>query len=963
MKFFWIIIFIFYNCNVLHSQGGHVPTKNYSVKSNFLSDNIYCIFTDSKGLLWFGTDVGVLQYDGSIFKLLTNKDGLPDNEIFNFCEDREGRVWFASFNGNIGYYHHGQLFNEYNTPSLLIPNHPSFIYSISCQRDSSILFLYYNSTLLSEYKDGHFNLIQSDVVLQPKEYFFSASKNDQNEYCVITNRRNLLITNKATKSFDFKYNFNSYSYNENVFLTQGDSLYVYDACHTSLLYVMNKSEIGFTYTFYLELDSKDLKLYVGTADGLVIIDLKNSKRKSKLFPGAKVSSITKDIEGNFWVGTLNQGAYFIPKNYENANYYKLDSVKKVINILIHNKIIFLLTEEKKLYQMDTCGNVSLFTNFAKNGNSLFTNNRYYFVKYKNSVLIGGNEHCSLDLEHKSSYYTWSTNPKLYFRDINYTDKFFYTHNNYSLEKSSYHENKLHQLHLTEQPVRIFPSDKQRIFDIALYRDKLWLSTSENFYVLIDNELKHFPLHNIKSFRKFNFYGSQFIGITHDYQLTIGHMVSDDSMNIEVIDHVNIWMDMNYIFGNKLLLRSDKGYYILDLNQNSQLLMPIENGLLPNTPKEITCDSPYVYFLSTESEVYKIHHNFIHSNSFAPKLIIRSAKVNEKLVDYSQEISVNESICDNFSVEFTGIGFNRKKINYQYSLDGINWVNLETPSLILAKPKSGHYKIRLRCKSDSSDYGQEVVLLLHIETPWYKSFGFIAIVSMLTLALCWYFIKKIIVRNDFIREQRHHEELKFQHAEFKALNALMNPHFIFNSLNNIQYLINSNDKVSANEYLNTFSQLIRQNMNNIQKELITLQQEINLVKNYLQIEKLRFNKALQFELRADPELDLDAILVPPLIIQPLVENAIKHGLFIGEQNDFFIWVIIMELKETIIVKVVNTSPNTPINNKMDGLNQSLENIQLRFKKLEAIHAKKIHLELFPNTVFDSRFCFEAKITID
>ncbi len=147
-----IYIFTLFSCFESASQNIEIPNKNYSIKNNFLSDNIYCIFRDSKGLLWFGTDAGVLQYDGSNFRLLTTREGMPDNEIFNFCEDYFGRIWFATFNGNMGYYYQGKLYNEDNSENLKIKNHPTFIYYIGIQADSSILFFYFNSDKISEYK-------------------------------------------------------------------------------------------------------------------------------------------------------------------------------------------------------------------------------------------------------------------------------------------------------------------------------------------------------------------------------------------------------------------------------------------------------------------------------------------------------------------------------------------------------------------------------------------------------------------------------------------------------------------------------------------------------------------------------------------------------------------------------------------------------------------------------------------
>ena len=109
-------VFLFYFLShFINAQDIQVPYRSYSVKNGFITDNIYSVFRDSKGLMWYGTDNGILQFDGTTFKTFTTQDGLPDNEIFNFYEDLDGRIWFASFNGNLGYYFQGKCYNQTNT--------------------------------------------------------------------------------------------------------------------------------------------------------------------------------------------------------------------------------------------------------------------------------------------------------------------------------------------------------------------------------------------------------------------------------------------------------------------------------------------------------------------------------------------------------------------------------------------------------------------------------------------------------------------------------------------------------------------------------------------------------------------------------------------------------------------------------------------------------------------------------
>ena len=137
----------------------------------------------------------------------------------------------------------------------------------------------------------------------------------------------------------------------------------------------------------------------------------------------------------------------------------------------------------------------------------------------------------------------------------------------------------------------------------------------------------------------------------------------------------------------------------------------------------------------------------------------------------------------------------------------------------------------------------------------------------------------------LESERVKSELRQQAAglEMQALRAQMNPHFIFNSLNSINRFILQNDKAQASEYLTKFSRLVRLILQNSQSSLVPLESELEALQLYLELESVRFNHHFYFTIRLDPGLDLSAIKLPPLIIQPYAENAIWHGLMHKEEK--------------------------------------------------------------------------------
>lgn len=141
------------------------------------------------------------------------------------------------------------------------------------------------------------------------------------------------------------------------------------------------------------------------------------------------------------------------------------------------------------------------------------------------------------------------------------------------------------------------------------------------------------------------------------------------------------------------------------------------------------------------------------------------------------------------------------------------------------------------------------------------------------------------------EQRHVRQLKLDFEQqladvrMKALRAQMNPHFIFNCLNSIQLYTSNNEAVKATDYLNRFSKLIRLVLENSRSEKVTLHKELEALELYLQMESMRFKDKLRYDMEIAQELDTELIEIPPLLLQPYVENAIWHGLMHKPEGGF------------------------------------------------------------------------------
>jgi len=144
------------------------------------------------------------------------------------------------------------------------------------------------------------------------------------------------------------------------------------------------------------------------------------------------------------------------------------------------------------------------------------------------------------------------------------------------------------------------------------------------------------------------------------------------------------------------------------------------------------------------------------------------------------------------------------------------------------------------------------------------------------------------REAHFRQKEAEMQLSISEMEMRALRAQINPHFIFNCLNSIHHYMHGHDVSKASEYLIKFSQLIRHVLEMSSFKMISVGDDVNALKLYLELEQLRTNYSFDFEIVVSNDIDLDAVEIPPLFIQPFVENSIWHGLnSLGHKGRIFI----------------------------------------------------------------------------
>ena len=596
----------------------------------------------------------------------------------------------------------------------------------------------------------------------------------------------------------------------------------------------NEDQSGFSNNqVWCFLEYSQHKLLVGTDNGISLFDKTNSiytdfkELNQRLFgdKNIQIRCIYKDHKGNYWFGSRNNGLF------------RYDPIKR----------------KRVQYQYEPTNNKSISSNLILN--IIEDKNGIIWIATNNGLNRFENDHRGF---------------KAYFH--NETDTTSLAHN--------------------------------RIYDLAIdSTNHLWISTA-NGLSCFNEETESFSNYLIpKSQLKETAGGSNFfytIHLDHDSIIWIGTrggglaaydihkdkftvLTSHDGLSDNVIyciledPYHNLWISTNW--GLSRYNRTEfTNFYVTD-------------GLQSN---EFNWNAGYI---ASDGEFYLGGMNGF--NTFYPEEPKQQQEVQKlRVIEYKkfnilQKISINNGDTiwlrydDNFfSFSFAALDFsNPSKINYRYMLENYDtkWIekNAEHRLAEYTHVPHGTYKFRLMATNIEDRWnGKELSFTIIIKPPWYATW-YINTIGILVICIMIYLI---IVQRIKILNKKHEDEKQIfavekqlYQLEQKALQLQMNPHFLFNALNSIQGLILGNDINGAIHYLSKFSKLMRQTLSNSGESLIPLQDELYALRLYLEIESFRFGDRFTFNIKVDPSIDEEFIEIPPMILQPYVENAIIHGL--------------------------------------------------------------------------------------
>lgn len=890
---FWISVIV---ASIQPLAAQKLPLRHYNTDNGLPSSETYSIFQDSKFRYWICTDNGVSMFNGGSFTNFSIKDGLPTNTIFSSFENKkDGKIWFITYGFGLCYYDEVNMrfkAPQFNDILIKVFNRR---FVNSCQFDNkNNLWITYNYT----------ELIQIDTFGRIK--YHPRIKNNNNSGFEILNYNGALIIRNV---YGIKSNIHP-TYSKKVehkrIMITGNVIF---NLSTPKILKLSNSIIMFTFSNKL----------------FLVTETENISFKE--LP-SNILSLCKDDENNIWVGTERHGLFkFVNSdlNSKPINYAELNNLTLSSIMSDNSGKIWFTTLTEGIFSLSNIG-----INNIQIGEKII----YVYAENDDVKLLGKGK-----LFRKKKH-------------LNEFDKFEATG---EIKEMKLGPDK--KIYICNSGSKLSPPDKLDITNISgrtvEFVNKSILVGGVTGITIYDNDLKiRKTIASPSAILKFCKLDSQSILVGCLNGLFI--FSKNKFTNVSGPD----WLIKTRI--NELVKHGNDIYVLTDgkgllIYRNGKIIQPnLKNGAVLNSSNCLQFETNTLFWIGTNEGLFKAKLKTKNSFEIIQKLTINdglpSNEINDiKIVGSQLYIATNNGlsvfdftikttnritplfldlILGNFKdTLFTGYSRNVKldlakewrnlylkfstnydntnkilgQISYRLVRNNSiinNWTNISDNNVQFTNLEPGDYKFQFRITDDilKEQYYSAANFSIqpyYYERFWVKAGFYFLLVSFLTF-IAWLAVRKIKFDNEIKR--------KMISAEVSSLRNQMNPHFIFNALNSIQYYIFENDEELASKFLTKFSKLIRKSLEFSKLNFISIKAEIDFLNEYLEIEKVRFKTKFNYEIEVDPEIEQDICKIPPLLMQLLIENSIKHG-FSGATENCMIWIkIMLEGEDTIVYSV-------------------------------------------------------------
>ena len=849
----------------LNLRAQNFSYTNYGTKEGLAGSNVYAAIQDKEGFMWFATETGLSRFDGVHFKNFTIEDGLPDNEILNFFCDSKGRLWMMPFRQTICYYFKSKLYTQKNDLLLRRLKITDNIFGMAEGKQGDIVLI--ESHAVHVIKDTSAKTIR----LPTLEFASAVSTNESGAITVFSSKGlcyvsedSLIPLYKSTGRYGIGQIFMGKSF----FINEKNKKINLTFYKTGETYPLGSSPFHLNFSILPNDFFSD-----NTHDGSFIYNSKDLSFKEPHLPGRSIQKVFKDNENNLWFCTQREGVYKLNSPFVSNMIFNSTNGKTlgVHSLIKYKNSLWVGTEEASLFNIMPGTNRIKMETYTSSTNQtrvlLETSKKELLIALQNSIIsisprgrIGPHGSVKDLTPAYDNNILLSTSSGVWLIDgtiiglkvIQLTDAIWSsraTTAHYS--KDTFYIGTLDGLYRVsrQNKMKIFAGDddpllKSRIAAIRETKDGiLWIATYDRGIVAYKNR-------------------KVILNISKEHGLSS-----------------NICRNL-FLHGNDLWVGTDNGLNKITIDENKYIITKysVADGLLSNFINAICVDDSLVYVGTPEGVSY-----------FDDKKISQQAPCLLRLTDIT--VSGNSIATDtssftlsrrnnNIRFEYAGISYRSGgEIFYRYRLSGLDngWRMTKVNFLAYPTLLPGGYRLELQAINKFGIKSEIISIPFSIEKFWWEK------IWVRVLAIILFLIVVGFVMNRRIKQVRLREKEKnllreqVSTLEQMALKAQMNPHFIFNSLNSIQHYVLDKDIVGANKYIAGFSRLIRLTLDNSSKPEISIDEEIKYLSQYLELEKMRTGNKFNYSINVAEKILHNDHSISPMVLQPFVENSIRHGM--------------------------------------------------------------------------------------
>ncbi len=588
-----------------------------------------------------------------------------------------------------------------------------------------------------------------------------------------------------------------------------------------------------------------------------------------------IKCLYKDAKQNIWIGTFNDGVYYIQNPFFNSINFAFNNNNLNINQVYLKGNLLVAATSNGLYGLN------------------LTNNQTKVLSKPDDILMepvtGITELNGALYYSKSSQFNMS--PSI-FLDSKMTYKFkpvigrlFYPLNNTQSILVDFQADILlcnSEGNKVIDTLISFPDYRISVNAFYKINDLLYIATSNGLFVYDFKTKKYQNL--VRSELNFNIndlavinnklYAAHESGITDIYDRRLIQQAGNFRLNsVRKIKQ----------FEGQVWLATLDGVFICDQDFQPIKILNKSTGLLSNSVNDITFNEQTVSIATARGIAISKLSNIKEFSSKLKPVTINYVNCNGENVPFQDSRISLKANQEDVTIYFFSPFFNKPNKQYfRYKLDNSEWKTLDGLSLNV-QLNGGEHTIEISASADNIQWSEpaglgitkEEKLSEKKEVYWLITLGGLLLITL--ISMIW--IKRVKVK----ARKRLKEEQQVNLLKHQAMNSLLSPHFIFNSLTSIQNYINTNNSLKASEYLGKFSRLIRMIIEKASQSNISLYDELARLTYYLELEKERFKNKFDYVIEIDENINTHEIQIPNMIIQPHVENCIIHGILPKQEH--------------------------------------------------------------------------------